>query len=316
MARNGRYHRLAMEVLERVMLVLGAGPESVSSARRQARAIVGGWDVDPDCLDDVVLILSELVGNAVLHTGDAQSVALVRSPDRIRIEVADRGHLLPSPNPYGPEAHTGRGLALVARLAMDWGTSVQEAGKLVWADVSTVATAHGQAPPPLTTGLEPLSDEPAPDLERVCFLGVPVWTYMTMQEQNDALHRDIDLLLIGNGEGLSVPLPASLLDASRRLREQFGLPRSSFRDRVFEARRRGETMTDLEAWFPPGAAAQAHEYVRLIEQLEGFANAGFLFVEPPDAAVIALRRWFVTEVEHQLAGADPTPAPDDPSDRP
>jgi hypothetical protein len=138
---------------------------------------------------------------------------------------------------------------------------------------------------------------------------------VALQEQNDAVHRDVDLLVIGAGGGLSAPVPVTLLDACCRLRERFGLPRSSFRERVLEASARGETATDLEGWFPVSAPAAA-EYVALVEEIERFADAGFLFIEPPAPRVIALRRWFVEELGRQLAGAEPSPAPDDPSDQP
>jgi anti-sigma regulatory factor (Ser/Thr protein kinase) len=299
-----------MEVVQRVMLVLAGGPQCVSSARRQARAVVDGWLADPDQINDIVLLVSELVGNAVLHTGDAQSVALVRGADRVRIEVADRGRLLPSLTSYGPEAHTGRGLALVSALSMDWGTSVQEGGKVVWADVATggPAQADPDAEPPFSqdgpSGTVPSDGK----LHRIVFLQVPVPTYVALQEHNDAVHREVDLLLIGADSGLTAPLPPDLLDAAHQLHERFGGPRSSLRERVVEAVEKGDTVVDLEGWFSPAAAASSIEYVRLIGQIEDFGER-FLFVEPAGSAVRSLRQWFVTEVERQLGGHAPSPAP-------
>jgi anti-sigma regulatory factor (Ser/Thr protein kinase) len=298
-----------------------AGPDGVASVRRQARDALAGWGCDADVVDDAVLVLSELAGNALLHAGDACRVAIAQSGDHVRIEVEDASPVVPAPNAYGPEAHTGRGLALVAALSSAWGVSLHDGGKMVWSEIPL----DGQEAEP-STGAELSGEAPVSPTEPggvvVRFTSVPVADYLALQEQNDAVQRDVDLLLIGAGEGLPAPVPDALLAACHRLRDRFGVPVSSYRETVVEAARRGLRTVDLERWFPAGSGPAGAEYVALVEEIEGYARQGYLFVDPPRSEVVALRRWFVSEVRRQCAGERPRPAPtgdrkaDASSDRP
>jgi hypothetical protein len=98
-----------------------------------------------------------------------------------------------------------------------------------------------------------------------------------------------------------------LLAACRRLRDRFGSSASIFREAVTDARDRRDRTVDLEAVFPAGAGTLAHEYVGLIEEIEGHARRGQLFVEVPGADVVRLRRWFADEVTDQFDGSAPVP---------
>jgi anti-sigma regulatory factor (Ser/Thr protein kinase) len=289
------------------MLVLGEGPRSVGTARRQARSALSSWDTDERATDDVLLVLSELVTNAVLHAGDAQSVGLVLYDDRVRVEVADRSRAAPSPSGYGPDAHTGRGLALVRSMTIDWGVAHQAQGKVVWADVPLPDVATGPPVPPPSAG--PGADRGRTDGRvMTTFLQVPVGSYLELCQQNDALLRDVDLLLIGAHRGLSGPVPDALLAACRRLREGFGDPAGNFREDVLAAAASGRERVDLSGPLPRAGAHLGAAYIELIEEIEAFAADGHLFVEPPTPEVLELRRWFVHQAMAQEAGAAPTQA--------
>jgi anti-sigma regulatory factor (Ser/Thr protein kinase) len=290
------------------MLVLGEGPESVGMARHQARTILGSWVVGPRATDDVLLVLSELVTNAVLHAGQAQRAALVLCDDRIRVEVADRSRVAPAPSRYGLDAHTGRGLGLVQSLCLEWGVAHQAQGKLVWADVSLddaqslpVAPAWVQG-----SGLEARRAAGLPRIAR--FLRVPVKGYLRLSEQNDALLRDVDLLLIGARSGRVAPVPDGLLDACRRLRDGFAHAGGCYRATVRAAAAAGHERVDLAAPLPRAGAGHAQAHVRTIEEIEAFAGDGHLLIEPPTAEVRGLRRWFVDQTVAQASGAAPSPA--------
>ena len=94
-------------------------------------------------LDDAVLVVSELVTNAVRHSasgaGGTITVALAGIPGGVCIEVADLGS--PGPGPMiAPErpawelAESGQGLRLVAEIAGgQWGHNRSAAGRVVWA---------------------------------------------------------------------------------------------------------------------------------------------------------------------------------------
>jgi anti-sigma regulatory factor (Ser/Thr protein kinase) len=103
-----------------------------------------GRAVHRESIDDVVLVASELVGNAVVHTA-AQSVddLTIRweiGPEAVVVRVADASDTVPRVR-SSDERHTGgRGLAIVAAIASDWGVLRSSAGKQVWARVPITST--------------------------------------------------------------------------------------------------------------------------------------------------------------------------------
>ncbi|MFI1535351.1 ATP-binding protein [Streptomyces anandii] len=89
--------------------------------------------------EDAVLATDELFANAVRHasTGshDSVTVTLEWSAGTLRVTVADPSPARPRPGVADPLAESGRGLAIVAALADDWGMAPPQpgaAGKSVW----------------------------------------------------------------------------------------------------------------------------------------------------------------------------------------
>ena len=79
------------------------------------------------------LLVSELVANAVLHTGNTPIEVVVRpTGDGVRIEVHDGSPVLPVRKNYSNMSGTGRGLMLVERMAVHWGAEPTATGKMVW----------------------------------------------------------------------------------------------------------------------------------------------------------------------------------------
>jgi two-component sensor histidine kinase len=95
--------------------------------------------VAPDSIDDVVLVASELVGNAVLHAAASYDHELDVSwdveSDTVVVQVLDGSADLPRQRSTNESETGGRGLAIVAALAVDWGVRRNERGKQVWARV-------------------------------------------------------------------------------------------------------------------------------------------------------------------------------------
>jgi anti-sigma regulatory factor (Ser/Thr protein kinase) len=107
------------------------------AAPRAARSFLVGalrqWGCD-HLVDDAVLVLSELVTNAVVHTA-APFRVVIRAEDRsVRVAVYDRSPDPPTRRSAHRLAVSGRGLGLVASLASRWGTHKTAAGKVVWAE--------------------------------------------------------------------------------------------------------------------------------------------------------------------------------------
>ncbi|MFD5537485.1 ATP-binding protein [Streptomyces sp. NPDC127079] len=125
---------------------LAAHPGSPAQARRLARARLTGWSVCADTCDTALLVLSELVTNAIVHTASSRVVCeLHDGDDTVRIAVHDEGCAPdePHPSPQRPEEEHGRGLLLVEALCRAWGAQEHGSGLLVWAELPRGTDAAG-----------------------------------------------------------------------------------------------------------------------------------------------------------------------------
>lgn len=113
-------------------------PESARKARVLVSLALGAWDLDA-IVDAGKLVVSELVGNSVEHTGcHAIRVTVTRlSADRVRVAVIDKSAKKPVPRTAGPGDEHGRGLTVVAALAENTGTDTFTWGKRAWAELRT-----------------------------------------------------------------------------------------------------------------------------------------------------------------------------------
>ncbi|MFF8713508.1 ATP-binding protein [Streptomyces sp. NPDC015184] len=126
-----------------VALDLIAVPKAVPEVRRTLRERCGGAD-SPDLL----LCVSELLTNAIVHLGEGTPVTLRVSgtcTGRVRVELSD-----PEPGAWpvirsaagGDES--GRGLALVDALALRWGVEQGPRGKTVWCELRAPGPSSGE----------------------------------------------------------------------------------------------------------------------------------------------------------------------------
>lgn len=122
----------------RLLETSAAGTPDIASARRDATAHLRRWGCSNE--DDAILVLSELVTNAVLHAGGARRIRVDCAGGRIRISVHDA-----DPRPARMAADVpavgGRGLRIVARLSRRWGSAPLGGGKDVWAELSCTSAA-------------------------------------------------------------------------------------------------------------------------------------------------------------------------------
>jgi anti-sigma regulatory factor (Ser/Thr protein kinase) len=116
-------------------LTIPGRPEHVREARSFVAKALG--ELHPS-RDNAVLLTSELVTNAVMHSssrcsGGTVTVVIMESAGGLRIEVADQGSDLSSPIVRGDAyASDGHGLFLVQTLADQWGYLRDQAGTTVW----------------------------------------------------------------------------------------------------------------------------------------------------------------------------------------
>jgi len=119
--------------VSRLELQLPHTPESVRRARRTITAFLDPSDVPGAVVDDLVLLVSELVTNAVVHAGSPAAVRLDADVERIKVAVADRDATrAPTMADPDPASSSGRGVRLVDRLATRWGVEPHSEGKVVW----------------------------------------------------------------------------------------------------------------------------------------------------------------------------------------
>ena len=118
------------EVESEEHLSLEPVPSAVGRARAFVRSCLG--DIEPDDCDAAVLMTSELVTNAVLHARTCVALCLAWGVDHVMVAVADDDNDQPVPKPRSTTRLGGRGLALVAELAVDWGSVTTVEGKVMW----------------------------------------------------------------------------------------------------------------------------------------------------------------------------------------
>ena len=107
---------------------------AIAPARHWARERLSEVGIDDGRLDLLVLLVSELVTNAVAHADPPVVLRVHVDEERTRVEVTDGVRDVPVVRDPPPTALGGRGVMFVDRLASSWGTSEEEgeAAKAVW----------------------------------------------------------------------------------------------------------------------------------------------------------------------------------------
>ena len=99
-----------------------------------------------------MLVLSELVTNAMVHARAGCTIEVQHHDDLLRLDVRDPSPAPPTMSSARPVDIGGRGLRLVAAVAQAWGWEPTDGGKRVWAHL--VAPAHRAATSKHTTASE------------------------------------------------------------------------------------------------------------------------------------------------------------------
>jgi anti-sigma regulatory factor (Ser/Thr protein kinase) len=109
--------------------------------RRRVGAVLADWQLSADVADDVVLVASELLTNAIAHALPPATLrvsqVLVDAHKAVRIEVTDTGPAAPADRPASgldPDEH-GRGIGIVMALSARHGVRERADGSTWWADV-------------------------------------------------------------------------------------------------------------------------------------------------------------------------------------
>jgi anti-sigma regulatory factor (Ser/Thr protein kinase) len=115
----------------------------LSSARRARLffdAACTDWQLEV-IRDDAMVVVSELVANAVVHAGTGCRVVLRYGARGLTIAVYDHAPDLALPLRPVTESQRGHGLFMVAALSLHWGLSRSRGEKCVWAFLPATAAA-------------------------------------------------------------------------------------------------------------------------------------------------------------------------------
>ena len=127
-------------------LTLTEESDAAAAARRALRE--GNGVLPPAIRDDVLLLVTELVTNAVRHAGAGAErpvqVQLLHRAGCVVVEVADEGPGFTwDPNPSAGSKSGGWGLFLVDQTADRWGVERTPSGSCVWFEIGL----RGAGPP-------------------------------------------------------------------------------------------------------------------------------------------------------------------------
>lgn len=110
---------------------LPATADGVAVARDCARSALDAHD--PEVVDTVTLLISELVTNALLHARSTPRLQIEHCADSVRVTVDDQSNQRPQlRQPSRTDDQGGRGMLLVDALASSWGWEPRANGKCVW----------------------------------------------------------------------------------------------------------------------------------------------------------------------------------------
>ena len=118
------------------------GPEltDLAIARRFLVERCNEWGCD-GAVGDGLLVMSELVTNALVHVGSQCELRASFTDGVLRLEVHDSGPGAPDLQSPQRDREGGRGLVIVSSLCRAWGVDAEPDGKVVWSEIPVVSGA-------------------------------------------------------------------------------------------------------------------------------------------------------------------------------
>lgn len=259
-----------------------------TSAPRVARGVVAEAVGDHPRRDDLLLCVSEVVTNAVLHARSAGELRLRHDGDHLRVEVTDRDPNLPARRQHDLQAPTGRGLRLLDALTVAWGTSPTAGGKIVWFEFDL---GGGKAM--------------GATLSEVRLVGMPLDVHRRASEHGETLRRELTLV---HHTITADAVPARLRALGEELAPHYQGLNSASDELLAQALADGRETLDLTYQLPARAASDFERIDGMLDELDQYCIDRDLLtlVTPPEAA--GYRRWWMRELIEQLqTGRPPIP---------
>ena len=314
-------------------------PSSVGAARRLVRELVTAAG-RTDLVDDAVLLVSEIVTNALIHAGSPMRVRGRLGGRGIRVEVSDASPHQPALRDYADTAGTGRGLGLLVELVDDWGVAPDEVGKTVWFELGGVRRREHRDRDPLD---HPGAGAPrhgargtAPAEKRtgrgatvpVQLLKMPLLLHEAWREHAETLLREyllasLDRAAAGpavNTSGIAadetgaawedpIQVHADATDAMALLEEQVPVANVDMEPArlMAEATEPGVTAQRVLVQIPQTSVPHFATLERALEQAFVLVDSGQVLARRTQPEIQAFRRWLCRQVEGQSVGEPPVP---------
>ena len=307
------------------VLTLGREPNAAAHARDFVTDRAAEWQLDGQHdLDTVVLLASELVTNAILHTQSPITLRLLAEADLVRVEVDDGSSVLPVPGVLNTTAMSGRGLMLVQKMSRRWGVrQAPEQGKTVWFELAT-DQPESRAEPSVEELLDmwdpgeelgPPTPEIRQDLDRgdspveptvlIRIPGIPTPLLNGAKSHLDDLLRDLNLVLEGAESGAQTDRTLLAL-AYRLTHAAAGVMefRNQIRRQAVAATHRHAETLDLEVELPVSLRDRLVDYRDALDEADDFCVAGRLLVTPAPPEHVEFRRWKLNRIISHLTSQE------------
>jgi PAS domain S-box-containing protein len=323
--------------------VLPPRPSSVAAARGLVRELLTVARRD-DLLDDAVLLVSEIVTNALIHAGSSMRVQGRVGELGLRVEVSDTSPHHPALRDYADTASTGRGLTLLVELVDKWGVSPAEVGKTVWFELG----GNGCREDFHTAGAPVSLSDPAPahpdvraathatDLMaghaavRVQLLMMPLLLHEAWREHAESLLREYLLASLDFTDRTGTAEPqvhaedpiqvhADAMDAIALLEEQVPVANIDMDPAKLMADATEPRVTAPEVWveIPETSVPRFVTLERTLERAFALVDSGQVVTPRTQPEIEGFRRWLCRQVEAQSVGRPPVPwSIDDETDQP
>ncbi|WP_167588407.1 ATP-binding protein [Kineococcus rubinsiae] len=299
------------------LLELPADAAAVRAARRfvtahlEAGGLVG-------LTADAELAVSELTANVVLHARTPMLVSVETTPTTARIGVSDgdprppvaTAALSPALRARTGTTVSGRGLGLVAAVAVEWGILPRPPGKEIWFRLGPGQPATAPAsvdPGELLDAWAALDAAAAADETVVAVIDdLPVQAMLEAKARMEDLVRDLRLALLHHEQGdaePTTPADEEEVAVARMLDDavtEFADGRSQLRRQVVEAASHGQRRVDLVVRLRPDQGGAVRRYRQALDAADELGRRGKLLLAGSLVEHADLRRTYLDEIIRQL----------------
>ena len=273
-----------------------------------------------DLLEPAQLLVSEVVTNALVHSGTSIDVSMSADEQGVLVEVGDGSKHLPRLRSYAATASTGRGLSLLNQTADDWGVVPGIRGKTVWfvlsADNSAQSEPFGEEPAgDGVVRLRVVPAEPVPpagEAVTVALLNVPLLLHGAWQQHAEAVLREHLLACMDNHCAADPFVEHSMaVDALALLAEH--IPdlevAGDIDDLMADAVDPRVSIAKVELAIPRGSVQHFGVLDVTMNAAQDMASRGRLLVADVQPELRMMREWLCGQVLDQAAGRDPVAWP-------